>query len=148
MKTNTTFSLATKSDKKSLMRFYKQQSYRAGLLGLDNAYLLKYSSDIIGTVIISTLLENSQQSFLHALVIERAFRKQTLASQLLTFACTQHQHQEIFCFADETLNHFYLQNGFEKISEQQLPEPLLERFLRVKKAKRNLLAFTCKPLIL
>lgn len=143
-----TFSPATKSDKKSLMRFYKQQSYSAGLLGLDNVYLLKDTSEIIGAVIISTLSKNSQQSFLHALVIERAFRQQTLASQLLTFAFTQHQHQEIFCFADETLNHFYLQNSFEKISEHQLPAPLLVRFLRVKKTKKNLLAFTFKALIL
>ncbi|TWX55687.1 GNAT family N-acetyltransferase [Colwellia hornerae] len=138
----TTFSPATKSDKKSLMRFYKQQNYSAGLLGLDKVYLLKCSSEMIGAVIISTLAENNQQSFLHGLVIERAFRQKKLASQLLTFVVTQDKHQEIFCFADKTLSHFYQQNGFGQITQQQLPEPLLIRYLRVKKTKKNLLVFT------
>ena len=87
---NTIITTASKNDKKSLMRFYKQQSYSAKLLGYDNAYLMKYSGEIIGAVIISGLEENNPQLFLHALVIKKEFRQKRLASELIKHALFQH----------------------------------------------------------
>jgi N-acetylglutamate synthase-like GNAT family acetyltransferase len=126
---NTIITTASKSDKKSLMRFYKQQSYSASLLGYDNTYMMNYSGEIIGAVIISALKENNPQLFLHALVIKKEFRQKRLASELIKHALFQHATQQIVCFADESLTHFYQLNNFCQITEHQLLEPLLRRYL-------------------
>jgi N-acetylglutamate synthase-like GNAT family acetyltransferase len=127
---NTAITTASKSEKKSLMRFYKQQRYSAGLLGFDSTYIIKNSSEIIGAVIISALTENNPQLFLHALVIKQEFRQKKLASQLIQHALHQHDNQQVICFADESLTHFYQNNGFYQITEQQLLQPLLMRYSR------------------
>jgi N-acetylglutamate synthase-like GNAT family acetyltransferase len=137
---------ATKADKKSLMRFYKQQHYSAGLLGFDNVYLLKYEQEIIGAIILSALKKDNLQLFLHGLVIKQAFRQQTLASQLIQHMLTQHSdtrqsNQQIICFAGEELSNFYYQNGFTQTTEQQLLQPLLKRYLQYKKINKALLVF-------
>jgi N-acetylglutamate synthase-like GNAT family acetyltransferase len=137
---------ATKSDKKSLMRFYKQQHYSAGLLGFDHTYLIKSSSEIIGAVIVSAIVENNPQLFLHALVIKQAHRQKKLATKLIQHALLQHYHQNIFCFADETLHYFYHLNGFDQIAQSQLQQPLLRRYLGIKKTNNTLLVFQRKRL--
>ena len=131
---DTVISKASKSDKKSLMRFYKQQSYSARLLGYDNAYLMKNSGEIIGAVIISGLEESNPQLFLHALVIKKEFRQKRLASELIKHALFQHASQQIVCFADESLTHFYQINCFSQITEHQLLQPLLRRYLSYRRS--------------
>ena len=126
---NTIITTASKSDKKSLMRFYKQQSYSASLLGYDNTYMMNYSGEIIGAVIISALKENNPQLFLHALVIKKEFRQKRLASELIQHALFQHVTQQIVCFAEESLTPFYHKNNFSQVTEHQLLEPLLKRYL-------------------
>ncbi|MBA6265666.1 GNAT family N-acetyltransferase [Colwellia sp. Bg11-12] len=137
---------ATKSDKKSLMRFYKQQHYSAGLLGFDHTYLIKSSSEIIGSVIVSAIIENNQQLFLHALVIKQAHRQKKLATKLIQHVLLQHYHQNIFCFANETLRYFYHLNGFSQIAQSQLDQLLLKRYLGIKKTNSTLLVFQRKLL--
>jgi len=136
---NTIITTASKSDKKSLMRFYKQQSYSAKLLGYDTTYLMKYSGEIIGAVIISGLEENNPQLFLHALVIKKELRQKRLASELIKHALFQHASQQIVCFANGSLTHFYQINGFSQITEHQLLQPLLIRYL----SYRRFLPSTC-----
>jgi N-acetylglutamate synthase-like GNAT family acetyltransferase len=126
---NTVIITASKSDKKSLMRFYKQQGYSASLLGYDDTYMIKYSGEIIGAVIISGLEENNPQLFLHALVIKQEFRQKKLASQLIQHVLLQHANQSIICFADESLSYFYQINNFSQVTKHQLLEPLLKRYL-------------------
>ena len=139
---NTVISTASKSEKKSLMRFFKQQGYSASLLGYDNTYLMKYSGEIIGAVIISGLEKNNPQLFLHALVIKKEFRQKKLASQLLEYALCQHATQQVICFADETLTHFYQLNNFSQLTQHQLLKPLLRRYLGYKKTNNALLVFS------
>jgi N-acetylglutamate synthase-like GNAT family acetyltransferase len=139
---NTEITIASKSDKKSLMRFYKQQSYSASLLGYDNTYVIKYSSEIIGAVILSGLEENNSQLFLHALVIKQEFRQKKLASQLIQHVLLQHATQSIICFADESLSNFYQINNFSQATDDQLLEPLLIRYLGYKKTNNTLLVFS------
>jgi N-acetylglutamate synthase-like GNAT family acetyltransferase len=139
---NTEITIASKSDKKSLMRFYKQQSYSASLLGYDNTYVIKYSSEIIGAMILSGLEENNSQLFLHALVIKQEFRQKKLASQLVQHALFQHANQSIICFADESLSNFYQINNFSQATDDQLMTPLLTRYLGYKKTNNTLLVFS------
>ena len=133
---------ASKSDKKSLMRFYKQQSYSAGLLGLDQVYLVKNPQGIIGAVIISALEKDNPQLFLHGLVIKQEYRQQKIATQLIQHALSLHVHQKIICFADKELCHFYQNNGFNITTENELLDPLLFRYLRYKKTNNGLLVFS------
>jgi len=134
---------ANKTDKKSLMRFYKQQSYSAGLLGFDRVYIVKDEQEIIGAVIISAIEENNPQLFLHALVIKQEFRQKKLATQLIQYVRRHHNNQQLFCFAQEELAHFYQQNGFSQVAEHLLLQPLLMRFFRYKKTNNMLLVFKC-----
>jgi len=138
-----TITTANKSDKKSLKRFYKQQSYSAGLLGFDCIYIIKNKQEIIGAVIISAIEENNAQLFLHALVIKQAFRQKKFASQLIQHALLQHTNQQVICFAKEQLANFYQLNGFSQVTEQQLLQPLLMRYSSYKKTNNTLLVFKC-----
>jgi len=131
---NTEITTASKSDKKSLMRFYKQQSYSASLLGFDDIYLMKYSSEIIGAVVISGLEESNPQLFLHALVIKKEFRQKKLASQLVQHALFQHANQPMICFADKSLTNFYKINNFSQATDDQLLTPLLTRYLSYRRS--------------
>jgi len=136
-------SQATKADKKSLMRFYKQQNYSASLLGYDHTYIIKYEQEIIGGVIISALEVGNPQLFLHALVIKEAYQKKGLASQLLKHALGHYSDQQLFCFAQINLSHFYQKNSFSQVTEHQLLQPLLVRYLSYKKTNNKLLVFRC-----
>ncbi len=78
---NINISSANKADKKSLMRFYKQQRYSASLLGFDHIYIIRDMQEIIGAVILSALKKDNNQLFLHALVIKKEYRQQKLATQ-------------------------------------------------------------------
>ncbi len=139
---NTVISTASKSEKKSLLRFFKQQNYSASLLGYDKTYMMRYSGEIIGAVIISGLEENNPQLFLHALVVKQEFRQKKLASQLIKYALSQHATQQVICFADESLTHFYQLNYFNRVTEHQLLQPLLKRYLAYKKTNNALLVFS------
>jgi len=134
---------ASKRDKKSLMRFYKQQFYSAGLLGLDSVYIIKDEQEIIGAVIISAIEKSNNQLFLHALVIKQEFRHKKLATRLIQHVRLHHEKQQLFCFAQEHLAHFYQQNGFSQVSEHLLLQPLLRRYSRYKKTNNMLLVFKC-----
>ena len=132
---------AIKTDKKSLMRFYKQQHYSAGLLGFDNVYIIKHEDVIIAAVILSALEKDNLQLFLHGLVVDEKFRHQGLASQLLGYARGIHLSQSIVCFASNELSEFYQSNNFEPSNEKQLLAPILFRYLRYKKTNNRLLVF-------
>lgn len=137
---------AIKSDKKNLMRFYKQQGYSAGLLGFDDVYLMINSQEIIGAIIISALTRDNPQLFLHGLIIKQEFRQQSLASQLIQHALSLHKRQQVICFASEELARFYQQNDFYQTSEEKLLKPLLFRYTQYKKTNNKLLVFSCENL--
>jgi GNAT superfamily N-acetyltransferase len=109
---NISITTAIKTDKKSLMRFYKQQHYSAGLLGFDKIYVIKHEAVIIGAVIISALEKDNMQLFLHGLVVDEKFQHQGLASKLLEYARGIHSSQSIVCFAGNELSEFYQKNDF------------------------------------
>ncbi|NQZ23015.1 MAG: GNAT family N-acetyltransferase [Colwellia sp.] len=132
---------AIKSDKKSLMRFYKQQHYSAGLLGFDNIYIIKHEDVIIAAVILSALEKDNPQLFLHGLVVDNKFHHQGLASELLQYAQGIHSSQSIVCFANNDLCELYQKNGFELSNEKRLLTPLLLRYLQYKKTNNKLLVF-------
>lgn len=134
--------LAVKSDKKSLMRFYKQQNYSAGLLGLDNVYIIKHQQEIIAAVIISALEKGNSQLFLHGLVTKQEYRHKQLATKLLQHIQIEHYSQQIICFAQQHLANLYQQNGFEQVTAHQLHQPLLMRYLSYKKTNKDLLVFS------
>jgi N-acetylglutamate synthase-like GNAT family acetyltransferase len=130
-----------KTDKKSLMRFYKQQHYSAGLLGFDNVYIIKHEDVIIAAVILSALEKDNPQLFLHGLVIDEKFQHQGLASELVQYALGIHSSKSMVCFANNELSEFYQRNGFVLSDEKQLLAPLLSRYLQYKKTNNALLVF-------
>ncbi len=138
---NLSITTAIKTDKKSLMRFYKQQHYSAGLLGFDNVYVIKREEEIIAAVILSALEKDNPQLFLHGLVVDKKCHLQGLASQLLQYALGTHSTKSIICFASVDLYALYQQNGFVLSDEKQLLTPLLSRYLQYKKTNNALLVF-------
>jgi len=135
---------AIKTDKKSLMRFYKQQHYSAGLLGFDNVYIIKCEEVIIAAVIVSALEQDNPQLFLHGLVVDDKFRQQGLAGRLLKHIRSIHSSQPVICFASVELSEFYHKNGFKLSQVKQLFPPLLSRYLQYKKTNNELLVFNQK----
>jgi len=123
-------SLAEKSDKKDILRFYKAQHYSARFLGFDRCYFIKINDDIIASVMVSYIIENSEISLLHALVVNQTWQHQGLASQLISHVTKI--HPSIVCFADEKLTNLYIKNQMVSIEENQfkhsLPEHLFVRF--------------------
>lgn len=138
---NISITTAIKTDKKSLMRFYKQQHYSAGLLGFDDVYVIKREDIIIGAVILSALEKDNPQLFLHGLVVDKKYLLQGLASQLLQYALDIHSTKSIICFASVELCVLYQKNGFALSDEKQLLTPLLSRYLQYKKTNNALLVF-------
>jgi len=136
-----TITTAIKSDKKSLMRFYKQQQYRAGLLGFDTVYIIKHEGVIIAAVILSALIKDNSQLFLHGLVVDKNFLHQGLASDLLQYSQNIHSAKSIVCFANNELSELYQKNGFALSNEKKLLSPLLARYLQYKKTNNALLVF-------
>ncbi|WP_448564019.1 GNAT family N-acetyltransferase [Thalassotalea ganghwensis] len=117
---------ALKSDKKALMRFYKQQHYSANLMGLDSVYLIKVHQVIIAAVIVSYLHKDNQIGFLHGLVVDNNYHRQGLAQQLLR-KCTDSHHQ-LVCFVKPELAHFYQQNEFKLGQLTDLSLDLAQRY--------------------
>ena len=132
---------AIKTDKKSLMRFYKQQHYSAGLLGFDNVYIVKHEDVIIAAVILSALEKDNPQLFLHGLVVDKNFLLRGLASELLQYALGIHSTKSIVCFAGDELCRFYQKNGFVLSNKKQLLPLLLTRYLQYKKTNNEFLVF-------
>ncbi len=116
---------AEKSDKKPLKRFYKQQGYPASFIGADKSYFIKDNSgNFIAAVILSRV---SDVEFLHALCVDKQFRKQKLASKLLKYCHSQYAN--ILCFADAKLEPLYLKNGFRQVNQEAIPSDLKNRWL-------------------
>ena len=124
--------VATKSDKKSIKRFYKQQQYPGSFMGNDTCYIAMHDGQLIGCAIVSEL---EGVRFLHALVIEVTYRNQGIASRLLKMLS---KHPPIICFADISLSHLYLSNNFKQISMESLPLPLAKRYSSYKQKKSDL----------
>ncbi|PKI12935.1 GNAT family N-acetyltransferase [Colwellia sp. 12G3] len=149
--------LAKKSDKKSILRFYKDNHYSARFIGYDTCYLIKKNDKIIASVILSLgenrpeisqigediLLTKSRakpQYLLHALFVTPDYRKLGYAESLLKHSITH--HQQLVCFAQTSLNKLYLNNGFTLLFDDLMSEcltpTLLNRFKQYSKHKTEL----------
>lgn len=139
---------AEKSDKKAIVRFYKAQHYSASFLGFDQVYYIKEKQQIIAAMIVSKINPQHNHHFLHALVVDKLFQQQGIASKLLQFALTY--HQPLVCFANENLSSFYIKNCLLKLTNDQIavevPEHLLLRFESYRKKHSQLKVFI-SPLI-
>ena len=132
---------AQKTDKKDLLRFYKQQQYSARFLGYDQAFFIKTNnnSHIIAAVIISTINEHSPQTLLHALVVDKKHRHQQLASALLQHCISQ--RLTLVCFADKALTRLYINNGFSAVAPTTLTVELQQRFVSYHTKNTHLMPF-------
>ncbi|WP_286235575.1 GNAT family N-acetyltransferase [Thalassotalea sediminis] len=120
-----TLYLAQKSDKKAIMRFYKNQHYSASFMGYDHCYLLKDNNDdIIASVIVSTLTERNTQALLHALVVKADHQGLGLAKTLLEHCIRQ--HATIVCFAAPNLKTLYTKVGLSMLPDNQIEQHLNE----------------------
>ncbi len=127
--------LAEKSEKKEILRFYKNQYYSARFLGFDRCYCIKVNDEIIASVMISNIIENSEISFLHALVVGQAWQHQGLASQLIVHVTKI--HPSVICFADEKLANLYTKNQMVVIEKPQFTELLPEHLMIRLKTYQN-----------
>ena len=148
MNTDLSLRQATKQDKAKIKRFYKRQRYSASFMGRDCCFIVEDSQlastdNIVAAVIISCINTNNEQALLHALVVDKTLRSQGIASGLLN-TCLQH-HEQVVCFADESLTKLYCQNRFTKLSESEhhhyLTPTIKERFSLYKKKQPSLTAF-------
>ena len=143
MITNRLITLAEKSEKKSILRFYKSQQYSARFIGLDKCYLVKNDGNIIASVIISKIHPDNQQYFLHALVVDKHFRQQGIAHELL--AKVMANYRPMVCFCQSSLRFFYQECGWQLVSLTQLDRQLTEyisiRFHRYQKNGAELEVF-------
>ncbi|AAZ25550.1 MULTISPECIES: GNAT family N-acetyltransferase [Colwellia] len=156
--------LSKKTDKKAILRFYKDNHYSARFIGFDNCYLIKMGDNIIASVIISQgnksqqidtatevtstdifqdLSQDKPQYLLHALLVSPDYQKQGYAVQLLKHTITH--HQPLICFAHTSLSKLYLENGFTLIADDLLCKflnpALYNRFQLYLKHKPELKAF-------
>ena len=150
--------LAKKSDKKSVLRFYKNNQYSARFIGLDTCYIIKDNDNIIASVIISKMPSFSNltqnlpvplsttsisQYFLHALLVSINYRGQGLAKSIIMHALAL--HQPLVCFAPEPLSPLYLTSGLTMIEgssiESSIDAMLHTRFKRYSRDKPNLRVF-------
>ena len=92
---------ADKTDKKAIQGFYKQQHYSAGFIGYDRTYLIKQQQQIIASVILSRITVDNPHELLHALVVDKVFQHQGLASRLLRYV--KQNHATFSCFANAKL---------------------------------------------
>lgn len=152
---------ATKVDKKDILRFYKSQHYAARYIGQDHCYVIKMNDTIIACAMISAGQENRQFWLLHALVIDKQYRGNGLASKLIQTLISKQEkskpstslmleselatYPNIVCFADTQLKQLYISNGFTLHNSnediQQLPEEFQQRLLRYRKKQNNLCCF-------
>ncbi|MDG1752288.1 MAG: GNAT family N-acetyltransferase [Thalassotalea sp.] len=121
---------AEKSDKKAILRFYKAQHYSASFIGYDHCYFLRDKQTIIAAMIVSKIALQHHHYFLHALVVDKQYQQQGIATKLLQLALQK--HQPLICFANESLSAFYTKSNMVKLTNSQmtksLPEHLLLRF--------------------
>lgn len=115
-------SKAKKSEKKAILRFYKLNHYSARFLGHDTTYLAKVQDEIVASVILSNIVHNANQVFLHGLFTAPNYRNQGYSTQLLKSVCNE--HPVIVCFAQPALSGFYQTLGFTPI-----PATLRTKFL-------------------
>lgn len=134
---------AEKPDKKAILRFYKEQNYSASFIGFDKVYYIKKNQKIIASMIISKISNEHHHEFLHALVVDKHFQLQGVASKLLKFALAQ--HKPLICFANEALSHFYIKNSMLKLANDrepvEVPEHLLLRLKSYRKKQSQLKVF-------
>lgn len=146
--------LALKSDKKALLRFYKNNRYSAKFIGGDRCYLIKADNTIVASVIVSSGQSEQHDSdktpvqyLLHALLIAPAYQKQGLASSLLKHALNE--QPALVCFAKTTISQLYLNNGFSSVSQtfikQHLQPEFLKRFRQYTKQQPELTVFSSAP---
>ncbi|WP_206486405.1 GNAT family N-acetyltransferase [Thalassotalea sp. G2M2-11] len=135
--------LADKTDKKSVLRFYKQQHYSARYLGFDHVYIIEYDNNIIAAVMVSNIKPNANVSLLHALVVDKAYQRQGLATKLLQHVFKH--HGTIICFAQPFLAPLYQSVAMATLTlaqiEQQLSPELYLRYLAYKKSQPKLQVF-------
>jgi GNAT superfamily N-acetyltransferase len=147
-----TIALASKSDKKDILRFYKANNYSARFIGFDKCYLIKKNQVIIASVIVSKARLDQQESaernsksqyFLHALVVAPTYQKQGLATQLVKHSLTL--HSSLVCFSDASLAPLYLKQGFKALSDSlvknNLTIELFKRFQQYSKHQSGLKVF-------
>jgi len=130
---------AEKTDKKDIKRFYRQQNYSAGFLGLDHCYLVRFEQKIIASVIVSQITPENNQHLLHALVVDGQYRQKGLASTLLRHAIKL--YQPLVCFAGADLATLYTQAGFKRAESNDLSQTLNLRFQAYRKKINDLMIF-------
>lgn len=119
--------IATKSDKKALKRFYKNQHYSASFIGFDSAYIILDNEQIIASAIVSYSTSDNNQALLHALVVAKPYQKQGIATELINIIKQQHchnhsnKHSSIVCFTKPELAIFYQALSFKKLTQEQAP---------------------------
>ncbi|MBB6542495.1 GNAT family N-acetyltransferase [Thalassotalea piscium] len=130
----TTVVKASNNDKKAILRFYKQQHYSAGFLGFDHTYYIQKNAQIIASVILSKIVESNPQMLLHALVVDKQYSRQKLATTLLQHCISQ--HPALVCFSTDALALLYFKNSFSLIPETQISQVLQQRY-RIYHQKNN-----------
>lgn len=144
---------AAKTDKKDILRFYKNQQYAASFIGHDQCYIVKMDHLIIASVIISAGQEPGNFWLLHGLVTDKAERGKNIASLILHAIISnknerkQAKYKNIICFADEALQAFYVSNHFVHYNTRddiaQLPIEFKQRLIRYREKQKNLHCFRC-----
>ncbi len=141
---------ALKSDKKDIFRFYKTQGYSASFIGHDQCYVVKENNLIIAAAIISAGKTKSNFYLLHALVTDKSYRGNNIASSIINTICNetnellQIRYDNTICFADTSLRRFYQKNNFSICDEQsikQLPAEFQNRLSRYRIKQKNLQCF-------
>lgn len=125
---NLSIAAAEKSDKKAILRFYRQQRYSARFLGDDVTYIARRDEQIIAAVIMSY---KSSTPFLHAMLVCKTQRCQGIAQALLALLLPQ--FPELYCFCENDLAPFYQKFGFHQIQSNTLPHELRARFIAYQK---------------
>jgi len=139
MTNNFLVQVADKSDKKTIKQFYKQQHYSASFMGFDTVYFIKHNETIVACVIVSQFKQCNSQYFLHALVVDKHYRNQGFATQLLN---SHYIHaRQIICFAVKELSMLYINANYYLASSKQLNETNLLRYQQYQKSKPNLQVF-------
>jgi hypothetical protein len=144
---------AVKTDKKDILRFYKNQQYAASFIGHDQCYIVKIDQCIIASVIISAGQEPSNFWLLHGLVTDKTQRGKNIASLIIhTIISDKNERQQarykhLICFADKALQAFYLSNHFTLYNTcddiAQLPLEFKQRLIRYRERKKDLHCFRC-----
>lgn len=146
LSSNFSFYKTTKTDKKSILRFYKTSGYSASFMGYDSTYWLLSHNEIVGSVMLSYIEESNTYALLHGLFISPSLRNQHLGYELVSYVLTL--HTKVICFADESLTAFYNKLGLYVTNNEEIPECMQGRYSSYIKKNKNLKIFsTGKPKI-